>query len=327
MRILTLSENLKSVEATVALLNDPPPPGYRYYLPVTGVGLTSLRVEHAEEVFRGFLQELVQEWMRCGKKIMPEDGFVHASGMGPAEGYSTGTTWSLYLVPKSGFEDGTGVRGKELDTSDPAYSSWLWRVYWDYLHRFPPNVWFMWDGEVRLNFTTPVYGLIERPVALPPFLSADSPDMQCWLEAVLWFILLVNSGYVQRLDRCAFCKRYFVREREVKSGQVYKRGGASCGNCKGEVSKARTSDTRKDAKKRMLDIAAEAWGAWKRSNRTPDRYVAVANRVNTKCKKEIFITTRKDRIEPLWVKRNEREILAVVKGNAVRNGAEQNAQG
>lgn len=321
MRIHSLSKNLKSVVTTAALLNDPPPPGYIYYLPVTGFGLTSLwDAEGSAEVFRGFLQKLVEEWFRCGKKILPKDAVAHASGMGPVEGYSTGWEWTLSLAPKSGYEDGTGVRGGELDTSDPAYDSWLWRVYWDYIHRAPPNVWFLSDGEVRLDFISPAFSNPEPPTALPPFLNEDSPEMICWMEAVLWFILLINSGYVQRLDRCAFCKRYFVRQRGVKSGQVYKRGGANCGNCTGEVAKARTCDVRADAKERMLKVAGEAWIDWKKSNRTPDRYAAVANRVNAKCKREINTTTRKDRIESLWVKRNEKAILARTERNAESKG-------
>ena len=327
MQIFTASERPESVENTAALLNDPPPPGYRYFLPVTGVGLTSLWDDDgAEEAFRVFLQKLIEEWFRCGKKILPKDAAVHATGSGPVPGYSTETKWELSLYPKSGFEDGTGIRGKDLDTSDPAYGSWLWRVYWDYLHRFRPNFWFMGDGDVRFNFTTPVYGKIERPVALPPFLEADSPNMNCWLEAVLWFMLLINSGHVQRLDRCSFCKRYFVRKRDVKNGHVYKRGGASCGNCKSENSKARTNDARSDAKNRMLVVAAESWTAWKKSNRTPDRYLAVANRVSAKCPKEILITIRKHRIEPLWVKRNEKAIVARIESNAAAKGADKNAK-
>jgi hypothetical protein len=294
-------------------------------LPVTGVGLTSLwDYDGAAEGFRGFLQVLVAEWFRCGKKIMPKDAAIRASGMGMDGGE---THWTAYLVPKSGYEDGTMVPGKELDLSDPCFKSWLWKVYWDYLHRFPPNIWFMSDGEVRLNFTTPVFGKIARPVALPPFLEADSPSMNCWLEAVLWFMLLLNSGYVQRLDRCVYCERYFVRERDVKIGQIYKRGGPSCGNCKGKVAKARTIDARTGAKNRMLKVAAEAWTAWKKSNRTPDRYSAVANQVNAKCKKEIFVTTRKGRIQPLWVKRNEKEIRTRVEQSGLTKGAKQDAKG
>jgi hypothetical protein len=59
----------------------------------------------------------------------------------------------------------------------------------------------------------------------------------------------------------------------------------------------------------MLKVATEAWVAWKRSNRTPDRYLAVINRVNAKCPQDVLITTRKQRVEPLWAKRNEKEIL------------------
>lgn len=323
MRIVSQSENLQAVENTANLLNDPPPSGYTYGFPVLGAGLTSLSGydRTAIVIFRGFLQKLVEEWLRCGKKVMPEDAEVDGYGTGPVEGYSTSVDWSLSLIPKAGqLTDGSVIQAKELDRSDPAHNTWLWRVYWDYLERAKPNIWFNSDGEVLFTYMTPVYSQPEPFIALPPFLNADSPDLNCWMEAVLWFILLLNSGYAQRLDRCTFCKRYFVRKRERKRGQVYKRGGPSCGICRSESSKACTSDARADAKDRMLRVAAEAWTDWKKSNRTPDRYAAVAERVNTKCKKDIYITTRRRRIEPLWVKRNEKAILARAERNAENKG-------
>lgn len=326
MRIISLSENLRAVVDTVGVLNDPPPLGYTYRLPVAGFGLSSLTspdpVKRA--AFRGFLRELIGEWFRCGKRVMPKGAMVSASGMGLSEGRYL---WKLVLSPMVWDEYGRRVERRELDPADPAFHSWLWMVYWDYLHRATPNIWFNSDGEVLMNYTSSAWSQPEPPVALPPFLNAESPNQDCWMEAVLWFILLLNSGYVQRLDRCAYCRRYFVREREMKSGQSYKRGGPSCGDCRGEVSKARTSDTRSDAKARMLETAAEAWTDWKKSNRTPDRYAAVASRVNAKCKREIYITTRKDRIEALWVKRNETKILERVNRIALGNGESQNAKG
>jgi hypothetical protein len=329
MRILSLSENVQAVVDTAALLNDPPPEGYTYRLPVLGMGLTSLHGYNRDAilVFRGYLRELVQEWMRCGRRIMPKNAAVHAAGMGPDEHYSTKWHWSMSLFPRHYDEFGRFGESKELDTSDPAYTSWLWRVYWDYLHREKPNIWFNSDGEVLFNYTTPVYGHSEPFVELPPFLNADSPSLNCWREAVLWFILLLNSGHAQLLDRCVFCERYFVRRREVKSGQSYKRGGPNCGECRAEGSKARTSDIRAKAKSRMLDVAAEAWATWKKCNRTPDKYSAVESQVNSKCSAEIFITTRKHRIETVWVKRNEREIVARIAQIQLRKEQDQNAKG
>jgi hypothetical protein len=223
MRIASLSENLHAVEITARLLNDPPPPGYTYVLPVPGFGLSSLSGNKNEmDLFRGFLEKLVVEWMRCGKRIMPENAAVRASGMGSVKGYSTKTYWNLSLDSIFADDYGRIVRGtdrKEIDSNDPAYSSWLWKVYWDYLYRAKPNVWFNSDGEVLFNYTTPVYDQQEPFVELPPFLTADNPNLGCWMEAVLWFILLVNSGYAQLLDRCVFCQRFFVRKREKKIGQ------------------------------------------------------------------------------------------------------------
>ena len=327
MRILSLSENLQAVEITATALNTPPPPGYAYRWPVWGLGLASLSGDERVKAFRGFLGELIQEWMRCGKRVMPSDARVAAHGTGPYEPYSSEWTWTLCLAPKSGYEDGTLVRGKELDPSDPPYGSWLWRVYWDFLHRVKPNIWFLSDGEVVMNYTTPIYMKLESPTALPPFLSADDPNMDCWLEAVLWFMLFLNSGFAQLLDRCTFCKQYFVRKREVKSGQLYKRGGASCGNCKGESSKARTSDIRKEAKGRMLDVATAAWAIWKKSHRTPDRYAAVMGTASTpNARVTIYATTRNHRIETIWVKRNEREIVARVARMQLRKDENQHAK-
>jgi hypothetical protein len=321
MRIASLSENLHAVEITARLLNDPPPPGYTYVLPVPGFGLSSLSGNKNEmDLFRGFLEKLVVEWMRCGKRIMPENAAVRASGMGSVKGYSTKTYWNLSLDSIFADDYGRIVRGtdrKEIDSNDPAYSSWLWKVYWDYLYRAKPNVWFNSDGEVLFNYTTPVYDQQEPFVELPPFLTADNPNLGCWMEAVLWFILLVNSGYAQLLDRCVFCQRFFVRKREKKIGQGYKRGGPNCGNCKGEVSKVRTSDIRNNAKERMLKVAAESWAAWKKSHRTPDRYLAVINRLNADCRDQILITTRKERVSSVWAKRNEKEIQKRVE--ALRN--------
>jgi hypothetical protein len=299
MQLLSLSKTLNMVETTAVLLNGPLPPGYV----VAEIFSLDRHDPLLEEAFREFLQKLVEEWMRCGNKVIAKDAVICASEMRLDE--------AIRRLPSvAAVEDVTRNLG----------NSWLWGVYWDYLHRAKPNIWFDSDGEVTFDYTRPICGKLELPVALPPFLPEGSPNLYCWMDAMLWFVLLLNSGYAQRLDRCAFCKRYFVRQRGVKSGQVYKRGGANCGNCRGEVAKARTSDARTVAKDRMLRDAAAAWTDWKKSNRTPDRYAAVADRVNAKCKKDIYITTRRSRIEPLWVKRNEKAILARAERNAENKG-------
>jgi hypothetical protein len=67
----------------------------------------------------------------------------------------------------------------------------------------------------------------------------------------------------------------------------------------------------------MLKVAAESWAAWKKSHRTPDRYLAVINRLNADCRDQILITTRKERVSSVWAKRNEKEIQKRVE--ALRN--------
>lgn len=327
MRIVSLSDDVEAVEITASLLNELPPPGYTYIFPVPGMGLTSLRSgSRGISLFRGYLQKLIEEWFRCGKKILPEGATVRGSGMGlPAENSSF--EWTLTLVPTPVIKDGKRVGDHTLDRTDPAFNSWLWRVYWDYLHREKPNVWFTPDGEVLFNYHTPVYGKPEPFVALPPFLDADSPNLGCWAEAVLWFILLLNSGYAQRLDRCAYCERYFVRKREPKKGYVYKRDGANCGNCRGESSKNRTETIRKQAKETMLGVAAKAWATYKQSHRTPNRYAEVARRVTARCRSEIQTTTRRDKVETRWVKRNEKEIERRAAQLNAKDGAKRNAKG
>lgn len=327
MRILSYSENREAVEITAMVLNDPAPAGRAYVLPVPGPALTSLYTDGGTaELFRTCLRGLFNEWLRCGKKVMPTESNAWASGMGPVPPYSTETTWTVYLVP-----EGTGTRAPEsltpVDESDPAFDSWLWKVYWDYLWHRKPTIWFDSRGEVFFQYMTPAYEKSHKPVTIPPFLDAQSVRSPAWLEAVLWFILVLNSGHAQLLDRCAHCQRYFVRQRGLKQGQSYKRGGPSCGKCKGAESKERTQGIRETAKSRMLDVAAKAWTSWKRSNRTPERYAAVAARVNADCKGEIRITTRKDRIEPLWVKRNEKEIAQRTEKLTAEKGAKHNAKG
>jgi hypothetical protein len=77
----------------------------------------------------------------------------------------------------------------------------------------------------------------------------------------------------------------------------------------------------------MLEVAAKAWAAWKKTHIAPNRISAVAERVNAECLDEILVTTRKHRIESLWVKRNEAKILEHVERNALRKGAKRNAKG
>jgi hypothetical protein len=308
MRIFSFTGKPDTVAKTAIVLNDPPPPGKMYALPVP-LGLTSLQFGgKSTESFRQFLAELIKEWLRCGKKIMPAGSIVRAHGMGPAGGYAGDIEWAQYLAPDR-FSPNRRETLEAIDESDPALDSWLWKVYWDYLHRFKPTEWFNSFGEVFFWYLTPIQKELDPPTALPPFLNAENGNDPAWLEALLWFILLLNSGHAHLLEQCQHCRRFFVRKRGKKTGQAYKRGGPSCRSCKGVDSKERTRAQRETAKARMIDIAARAWASWKRTNRTPDRHAATAARVNAECPEEIGVTTRRDRIEPLWVRRNEKEIL------------------
>ncbi len=323
MRILSYSENPDTVAITAAVLNDPPPAGKVYALPVPGPALTSpMYGGESAELFRRYLNELVNEWLRCGRRVIPAGATVHASGMRLSGGK---THWTPYLVPDR-YSPIRAKRADKFDTSDPTIDSWLWKVYWDYLHRCQPTHWFNTNGEVFFWYMTPAYGTLDSPAVLPPFLNAKNGNDAAWLEAVLWFILFLNCGHVHRLDRCHFCGRFFVRARGKKSGQEYKRGGPSCGECKGADSKERTEALRRLARERMWSVAAVAWAGWKRSHRTPNRYVAVAARVNAECRKEILITTRKDKIEPLWVKRNEKNVVRLAEQSTAKNGGKRNAK-
>lgn len=325
MRIVALSETPQSVVTTAHLLNGhPPAPGKMYWLQVGSTGLTSMYTRESTKVFSGYLNELVKEWMRCGKKIVPPNLSVRAEAERSSK--NAEWEWTLHLEP-----EGSGLKNPELlkpvDESDPAFSSWIWRVYWDYLWRFKPNFSFDSYGKVSFQYLTSAHEEPSTPIAIPPFLDDESAKSAAWLEAVLWFILLLNSGHAQLLDQCRFCGRYFVRQREMKKGQSYKRGGPNCGNCKGEGSKARTKAVRADAKDRMLDVAAEAWATWKKTHKAPNRVSAVAKRVNAECRDEINATTRRDQIESQWVKRNEKEILARLDRNAIGSEANQNVKG
>jgi hypothetical protein len=71
----------------------------------------------------------------------------------------------------------------------------------------------------------------------------------------------------------------------------------------------------------------DSWATWTESHKSPDRHSAVASRVNAKCRNEIYVTTRKHRVEVLWVKRNENEILVRAQRITQGNGAHRNAKG
>ena len=259
MRIISYSGNPQAVRLTAGILNEAPPWGKVYVLPVPGPPLMSFQYgEEIADLFRRYLAELVNEWLRCGKRVIPPGSTVWASGMGIPGEYGGGMEWTQYLVPEGkGLDQSKSL--KPVDESDHAFSSWLWKVYWDYLWRFKPATWFNSFGEVFFQYTTPAYEDPDPPTALPPFLTAENSKHFAWLEAVLWFVLLLNSGHAHLLDRCQFCARYFVRARGKKRGQVYKRGGPSCGNCKGADSNERTRAIRETAKGRMLEAAARSW--------------------------------------------------------------------
>src|ERR1017187_7005841 len=82
MQILSLNDSLKVVESTVRLLNGPSPVPRQYQLPLLGIEWDSLQEKGKSEVFRDFLRELVSEWIRCGRRVMPERTVVNAGGIG-----------------------------------------------------------------------------------------------------------------------------------------------------------------------------------------------------------------------------------------------------
>jgi len=320
MQTLRYHQNRRTVEITAKLLNDPPAPGKCFPVqPVLGPLLESLYPSNVE-LFRSYLSELATEWFRCGKKIMPPESLVQLSLTDSPSGQM------LELVPDR-VRRKRGEPYAPVDESDPAFGSWLWKVYWDFFSRFKPATWFDTYGVVSFGFKTPLtIETLETPMVLPPFLGPEDGNNRVWLEALLWFVLLLDSRHAQLLDGCAFCKRYFVRLRGLKSGQVYKRGGPSCPKCKGKYSKAGTETSRNYAKDRMLEVAAREWARWKRTHSTPDKYSAVADRINDECKKEIFMTNGKHRIKALWVKRNKRGIVERAERIALTEGANQDGK-
>jgi hypothetical protein len=301
MKILTFNDNLEVVENTARLLNGPLPLSQHYWLPLLGVGWTSLRGEESSEVFRGFLLELVSEWMRCGKRVMPEETTVYASGVGLPN--SDRFAWHAHLASEKFLKSGK-IMSQEIDQNDPAAQTWLWRVYWDWNHRNKPNVWFRHDGQLYLNYTSPAQSRPSTPDMLPPFIESGSPYMNQWDESILWFLLFLNSRHAQLLDRCVHCDRYFVRKRRPQRGVDYKRG-PNCGKCKGRASIQRTQCTRDRRKHQRVKLAADVWGQWKPMRHYGRRANWVAEKMNQKLPEGQAITGR-------WVTQHQQEIEAEV---------------
>jgi len=205
-----------------------------------------------------------------------------------------------------------------------SFSSWLWQVYQDYLDRITPACYLNHDGRVQLEIRSPALEELEQhpPRFWPPFLQPDTPYVFEWQTALFWFIRFHNEGDPALLERCRYCGVFFVRERASRKGREYKRGSC-CSLCTNRSAKDRKDDQRSTAKAVMIAVAAKAWLAWKKRNRTSDRYQAVAARVTRDCAKQCEITVGLPMVTRKWVRQNEQEIVAFIQNSEDLQSAER----
>ncbi len=173
-------------------------------------------------------------------------------------------------------------------------------------------------GLLRLTYISPAHGASCRPIKLPPFIEREGPYLTVWDESMLWFVLFLNCGHAQRLDRCTYCKRYFCRKRNPKKNLAFKRG-PHCGKCKGAASIDRTEDTRGKRTDEMVRFAAEVWAQWKPNSRDGRRSKWIATKVNSrteriavKAGRDSALASHYPRITGRWVTEHQTEIEAEV---------------
>jgi hypothetical protein len=324
MRILSQNDSPEVVECTARLLNGPSPVPRKYWLPLLGIDWDSREEKGKSEVFCGFLRELVKEWIKCGKRVMPERMVVNAASGGTPNG-----DW-YHMHPYLAPEPAPVSEGQRMwDANDPAARTWLWRVYWDWIRRNVPRVWFQCNGLLRLTYISPAHSGPSRPSELPPFIESQSPRLRVWDESVLWFVLFLNCGHAHRLDCCRFCHRYFARRRTPKQKLDLKRG-PQCGKCIKRGSVERTKSSRANRTNRMVGFAADFWEQWKPNSRDGQRSVWIANKVNLRTERIAVIegreserTTHYPIITGRWVTEHQTEIEAEVERRKHATGKSQ----
>jgi hypothetical protein len=124
--------------------------------------------------------------------------------------------------------------------------------------------------------------------------------------AIYYFQELLASPLWTRIGKCTnrHCGQYFVRQRRRKT--PIKRG-SFCGECTLIGAAERTRRSRRERKRQMLDIAAQAWNAADEHRLRKDRAAWIAAQVNKKFGKMQFICSK-------WVNQNRKEIEAIAAG-------------
>jgi hypothetical protein len=267
------------------------------------------------ELVRPRLLEVVTEWIRCGRRVMPEESVVSSASMGdPPDEFHVGLRGDNFLAP---------VR---TSAEDPLATSWLWAAYWDFVNRNKPGVWPAWTGEVLLRYFSPSsdpqgrsYRLHARSpldeskeIDLPDWLAYPKEkfsldrDWLLWDEATHWFMLLLNSGHASRFRQCVNCKRFFLLRRSPRRGFQPKRGNY-CGNCKASSSAERTAASR-DA--RQLGLIEKAAVLAFRRERRARRFVVWTDIERNNLAVEINEGTASHQkpVKKQWVSRHLQEI-------------------
>lgn len=130
----------------------------------------------------------------------------------------------------------------------------------------------------------------------PVFSFVDELKRFAMKIAMYWFGRLLDSPHSRYLTRCDECRRYFAYTRERRTTS---KRGVYCSRCKRHGHVDRVEATRKEAKEKMLSVAAAAWNEWQPSHRSPDQRVFVARRVYAACGTHI---------QRKWVSQNLKEI-------------------
>jgi hypothetical protein len=166
-----------------------------------------------------------------------------------------------------------------------------------YLQRHPPQLSVFEGNEIGAVFAE------ETPQRTGP----DDPTAEAREEAARLFVHFMDSDARWQIARCHFCKEYFYPKR-VQG--LYQRG-AFCEACR---TKNSVDHGRREWRKKVLELAAEAYPKWKAAYGPRQRWVAM--QVNGKLKpgeKRISASGR-------WVTENDANIQAMAQAGSGSSG-------
>jgi hypothetical protein len=181
---------------------------------------------------------------------------------------------------------------RNVEKVPPGYEKSLIEILGAWYERNPPRVLIKGDGRV----------------AIAEIVSHNLRDPASYARDLAFHELarLLDSPTRERLSRCDLCSTYFERRRTPKRNTPIKRG-AFCEKCKSKSGARRTSASREQRTKEMVEWAADRWLNWKPRHGKKAEWIA--EHVNRELDRRHRIHHS---ITGKWVTQNKKSIEAEV---------------